>query len=426
MSFFAVRDRPLARLAGAVGLVAAASLAACTEDTDGSAGCPLLCPPQTIAQRDTVLEGVAGDTSLPGFPGLGLESQLLLARRGDSLDTRVVARFDSLPSTFRVGSADSAITRVDTAQLVLRLAYPVLPTTGQVVVEAYDVDSALVADTVPATLLPLFRPDRLLGTEFVSPVSVPDSIVRIALDPAAVMKKITDKAPLRIGLRVRDGTNGQVRFLSQQGGGSPSLRLRVTRDTAVQPLTVALRSNTPAASAVPSGQLADYAFIARGPAPAPAGTISVGGLTGDRAYLRFDVPRRIADSTNVVRATLELVQLPYRGPDARDTTSLVAYMTLGASTITDIRRVITLIGASSPDTLRLVTGDSGRRQLELAGLVRQWRRAGVDPSSRSIVLRVPTEQERPSQLRFWSRSAPTQLRPRLRLTYVPRTTYGLP
>lgn len=419
-------NRPLARLLGAVGLVAAASLAACTEEIDGSAGCPLLCPPQSITLRDTVVAGIAVDTSLPGFPGIGLESRLLLARRGDSLDTRVFTRFDSLPTTFRVGSTDSAITRVDTATLVLRLAYPLLPTSGQVVVEAYDVDTALVNDTLPASLLPLFRPDRLLGTEFLSPASATDSSVRLLLDPAKVLQKVTTGAPLRIGLRVRAGTNGQVAFLSAQGGVPPRVLLRVTRDTTVQPLVVTLRSDTPAGSAIPAGQLADYAYTAVGPAPAPPGVVSVGGLSGHRAYIRFDIPRRIADSASVVRATLEFVQTPYRGPDAGDTTALVAHLTLGASAVTDLRRVMTLIGATSPDTLRLVAGDSGRRELELAGLVRQWRAFGVDDASRSIVLRLPTEQERPAQVRFWSRTAPTQLRPRLRLIYVPRTTFGLP
>lgn len=420
-------SRPLARLVGALGLVAAVGLASCTEDIDGSASCPLLCPPQSITTRDTVIEGVAYDTSVAGYPGIGLEPTLLLARRGDSLDTRVFLRFDSLPSTFRAAGNDSAITRVDTATLLLRLAFPVLPTAGQVVVEAYDVDTALANDTLPSSLLPLFRPDRLLATELVSPASVADSTVRIVLDPRVVLRKVTDKARLRVGLRVRNGTNGQVQFIASDGGTAPRINLRVTRDTSVTPLPVALLSKTPEGSSLPPSQLADYVFAAVQPAPAPATVLAMGGMRGQRGYLRFSIPRRIADSSTVVRATLELTQFPYRGPDAGDTTTLVAHTTLGTGVVTDIRRVISLLGATGPDTLRLVPRDSGRRALELAGLVAQWRAFSVDSSGRAVVLRMPTEQQRPAELRFFSRrAASADLRPRLRLVYVPRTTFGLP
>jgi hypothetical protein len=106
--------------------------------------------------------------------------------------------------------------------------------------------------------------------------------------------------------------------------------------------------------------------------------------------------------------------------------SVYAYSVLGTEVITDLRRVFDLLGGVGPDSLALVASDSGSRTMEIAGLVRQWRAAGVQGPLRSLVLRAPSEQERSAELRFFSREAPEALRPRLRLVYVPRTTFGQP
>ena len=406
---------------------AVVAVAACTENIDSSAACPLLCPPQTIQLRDTVVQGVSFDSTLAGYPGIGLEPLLLLARRGDSLDSRIIVRFDTLPSTFRAGAvaADSAITRIDTASLVLRLAYPLLPTPGPVVIEAYDVDTT-ANDTIPATLLPLFRPDRLLARQEVVPSAATDSVLRIFLDTAAVRRVVVAKTRLRVGLRVRPGSTGQVQVMSWETGRGPTLRLRVSRDTTIQPLIVSPISSTTPGEPFRASQLLDYALHAIPTPAAPSGAIVVGGLRGQRSFLRFDLPRHISDSTTIVRATLELTQFPYRGVDAADTVQLLTHTTLTSGVVRDLQRVVGILGGSSPDTVRLVPRDSGLRQIELAELVRQWRSFGIDSTQRALVLRIPTEASRPAELRFFSRQAPPALRPRLRLVYVPRTTFGQP
>jgi hypothetical protein len=375
--------------------------------------------------RDTVVEGVDFDSTLANFPGLGLEGSLLLASL-DSLDTRVIVRFDSLPTNFRVAGLDSAITRIDTATLSLRLAFPLLTTTVPIIVEAYDVDTT-ANDTLPESLLPLFRPDRLLATELVSPASVTDSTVRIFLNTARVLAHVRDTSRLRVGLRVRAGTQGRVSFVSAEGGTAPQLALRVSADTSVRPLAVSPMSETPTGGSFSAARLVDYVAIAKQPAAAPVTSVAVGGLRGQRGYLHFSLPSRIVDSSTVVRATLLLTQLPYRGPGGLDTLALDVHPTLASAAVTDVRRIVTLIGAPSLDTLRLVPRDSGLVELEVADLVRQWRAAGVDSTLRSMVLRVPVEQTTSAELRFASRrSANAVQRPRLRLIYVPRTTSGLP
>ena len=69
----------MALLAGVVG-----SIVACSEDLNGTAGCPSLCPEQNVESQDTLLEAfVAVDTTVVGYPAIGTETRLLrrVARR---------------------------------------------------------------------------------------------------------------------------------------------------------------------------------------------------------------------------------------------------------------------------------------------------------------------------------------------------------
>ena len=47
-------------------------------------------------------------------------------------------------------------------------------------------------------------------------------------------------------------------------------------------------------------------------------------------------------------------------------------------------------------------------------------------STRALVLRSAFEGAEIGEIRFFSREAPAALRPRLRLSYIPRTEFGLP
>jgi len=242
-----------------------------------------------------------------------------------------------------------------------------------------------------------------------------------------VRRAIVDTTHVRVGLRLRAGTSGQVSFLSVETGFGPTLSLRVSKDTAVKPIVVNPLSLTPEDAPDPLlEQLRDYLAIARQPATGLPSALTLGGLGGTRSLMRFDLPAHIVDSSTVVRATLDLTQFPYRGFGSGDTLSVFAHLTLGSEAVTDVRRQMTLLSDAANDTLRLVASDSGQRSLELGRLVSLWRAAGTERQVRAVILRVPTEAIRPAELRFFSREAPPALRPRLRLIYVPRTTFGQP
>ncbi|MEQ1693989.1 MAG: hypothetical protein ABMA00_22050, partial [Gemmatimonas sp.] len=149
-------------------LVAGAS--ACTETFSGGDACPSLCPSKPTAFKDTIVDAVILDTTLGGYPELGLSATLLLANRPDTLVTRGVLRFDVLPSTYlpnKTGTAEG-ITTVDSVVLVLPLDTTGWKGSAPVTIEAFDVDTTQ-NDSSRIVVSSLFRADRLLGSVVVTP-----------------------------------------------------------------------------------------------------------------------------------------------------------------------------------------------------------------------------------------------------------------
>ena len=105
-----------------LGVIAAVAVAfgACDEQLDSGGACPSLCPQPSGQIRDTTFVAIALDTSIAGFPTQGLETELYIASLQDTLQTRGVIRFDSLPKTFRHNNTavDSAIVAIDTGSVL--------------------------------------------------------------------------------------------------------------------------------------------------------------------------------------------------------------------------------------------------------------------------------------------------------------------
>jgi hypothetical protein len=415
-----------------VGVAAAVSLGACGEKLEAGAACPLLCPQQDVQLKDTTIEAIAVDTTLGGFPLIGEEDPLLLAARGDTLDTRVIFRFDTIGTTFPHPSApaDTIVTHVDSAMLRVILdtttltGVPGLPT-QPVTLELYDVDAP--TDTVAAQLLPLFTPSRLLGSKTFAPESLAKDTLSVPVSSAAVLDRIINGTHLRLGMRLVSTTSTQLRIATGTSGAV--LRFKPATDTAV---TVPLTSKTPADSTLTSFRtdIGDFVITAKGSPPPPSNTISVGGFPARRTFMRFDLPSKIVDSSTVVRATLTLTQYPMRGSaNATDSLGIYPFAVTAGSIITDVPRLLRLVSintSNAADSLRVAPADSGARRLELVNLVRVWRNTKVEQTQRALVLVVGAEGSNPALAAFFSSEAPSNLRPRLQLTYVPQVTLGLP
>jgi hypothetical protein len=401
------------------------SILSCSENLDSSGVCSVLCPVVGGEVKNITIDAVVIDTTVPSLSGLGTEAGLLLASRGDTLDTRVVVRFDSLPEKFTpTGDTARAIASVDSAYIQFTLDTLSIKGAEPVTIEAYDVDTT-ANDTSTAAVLALFRPDRFISSQTFARAQLTDTL-KYFISNAVVLAKIQNRTALRIGLRATGPASSQMRFISAEGGFGPNLFFRATPDTTTVPQTVAPFSKTPVGQSILAANLTDYTVIAKAPPGAPPSVLSVGGLPARRVYIRFNIPDSIIDSATVVRATLLLNQLPNTAIDPTDTVLLLPEVVLAGTAVIDPAKAGQIIGTISVDTLRLTPGGSGVKNVELARAFTLWHTQSPDSLPRAIVLKSLTEGNTAIELRFSSSEDIAALRPRLRISYTAKVPLGLP
>jgi hypothetical protein len=427
----------------ALGFASVFSIAACTEKLESGTACPLLCPQQAAELKDTTIDAIVYDTTISGLPPIGAERYLMLASHGDTLETRAIVRFDTLPQTFTgAASTDSVITKLDSAMLIVPIVKPDSahrPKTA-ITIELYNVDSipadsgasTLPTDTVASVLATFFRPNRLLGSKTFAPESLLDTL-RIPIQADSVLDRVTNGKRLRVGFRLvaPTGQGYDLRIGTTSTSTPVTLRMKASRDTAAQPVLVTPLSSTPKDQSFIAGPLADYSIVLKGSAAGTNQLIAVGGVPSRRSLLRFNLPSRIVDSTTIVRASLLLTQTPNRRVAIKDSIYVfpTAVLAQSGTAITDVRTLLEFVGFAGQfglDSLKMAPGDSGLKSFEIVSLVRTWRGTTAAVSPREIALRTTTEGQTPGQVDFFSIEAAPGLRPRLRLTYVPQTSFGLP
>jgi len=402
------------------------SISSCSENLDSSGVCAVLCTQIGGDVQNVTLDAIVIDTTVQSLSGLGTEPGLLLANRPDTLDTRVVVRFDSLPEKFLpAGDTSQAIAQVDSAYLRLQIDTLSIRGNAPVTIEAYDVDTT-ANDTSTAAVLALFRPDRFISSQTFTRAQLTDTL-KYFIANDVVLSKIQNKLPLRIGLRATGTGSSQMRIISTEGGVPPIMLFRATPDTATKPLTVTLFSKTPVGQAILAANLSDYTVIAKAPPQASPTILAVGGLPPRRVYFRFNIPSSIIDSSTVVRATLLLNQLPNSSLDPTDTVRVLPQVVLAGRVVTDPQKAAQIIAGISADTLTLRPGDAGLVNVELARAVALWHIQQPDTLPRAIVLKPVIEGISPLELRFSSsEDAVAALRPKLRISYTKQVPLGLP
>jgi hypothetical protein len=419
----------------ATGLVAVFAIAACSEKLEGGGACPLLCPQQAVTLKDTIIDPLAVDTTVPGLPSIGTEPYLMLAAHGDTLDSRVIVRFDTLPASYTKGGVDSAIVKLDTAQLIVPIAFdstkrPTVPIT----IELYNVDTTDTAnvsanlDTATAVFVPLFRRDRLIGSKTFAPESLSDTL-RIPISTDTILDRVKNGKRLRVGFKLVSSRSADLRIATSLAGTPVRLRMKPSLDTSVAPVFVSPLSLTPAGETFLSSPLADYTIVVKGLTTTPPTLLAVGGVPSRRVFLKFNVPSRIIDSTSIVRASLLLTQSPNKRLNPRDSIYVYPIPLVATSVVTNYATALQFLGGPGQfglDSLRMAPGDSGVRSFEIVGLVRTWRRQPESISPRTMALLSGSEGQLGSEIDFFSTRAPAAVRPRLRITYVPVTATGLP
>jgi hypothetical protein len=419
-------------------------LAGCQEDLAGGAACPALCP-DTLTVRDTVLfasEMLASDVTLRGSPALGTEAQLLAAdyvQNGDRLHTGVVFRFDSVQRvlTDTTGKPPRAITSVDTASLRINIAAP----------SSGSYDSTLVRDTVVTFVV--YDVDAAAGdfdtaavrarfgaTEVGSREVLRDSLtgtIAIPLDTGYLASHIRNGDRIRLGLEVRSDNGAQVRIFSVEGGSPTSLQYTAFADTSR--LSAAVSVNTRSSTGPAIRSLADYALLLEGAPPPPSDVLAAGGIPSSRIFLRFDIPPSLIDSsTTIVRANLEMNQ---QGNDlyaSDDTVALVTRLVRATKAVSDPAQAavlsidpIALSSAFAVPEVRVSPSETRVDTIPLAHIFLFWKSEGPETMQRSIVLQSSSQGLDPRRFYLYSSDAADEsLRPRLRITYIPRSGFGLP
>ncbi|HEX6814708.1 MAG TPA: hypothetical protein VF102_03460 [Gemmatimonadaceae bacterium] len=427
-------------------LVAVATVVgACQENLAGGAACPSLCP-DTLTVKDVVLSGSdAFDTmtNVVGVPPLGTEQHLLLAnyvQGGDSVQTAAILRFDSLirilPDTDTL-AAPKPITRVDSSGVKITVIAPTDSTRDTILVPdsvtflVFDVD-ANAADLDTAAV------HAQLGTPPIASRVVPrDSVkgaISIRLDTGWVAEHVRDGKRIRLGIRIKTAKSTQLNIGSADGGLPATLFYFGFSDTSKA--FTQRNVNTHTNGSPPFSSLADYDLVLKGTPPPATGILAAGGIPGSRAYMRFSVPSALIDSSEtIVRANLILHQLAnvqFGTADTTDSVLLQVGVVQASPGVTNIAAA-TLLAA--PPTSLGVTGvpthnfhpDVARADtIPLVGVFALWRQQGPRRSQRAIVLESTGEGSEPRQYLFYSNTAADSLKPRIEISFIPKSGFGLP
>ncbi len=309
-------------LLAALGLVA---VAACQEKLTTPSKCPELCPIGAPSIGDTTFDAiVGGDSSFVGFVGHGAsasgiittglsvgESRTILRfpRRSDSItvvgnDTLKPYTIDSLVVQFNLEKRDSLVKGLVVLLHRIRVPIDTLTTFDQVEPQlnpATLIDSVIVPDSAHGGL------QRILLTG--------DKIKLMAVPPG-------DSGRLAVAFRIRATrpTGIRVTLVGTTGvGGTTTVyntyaRVQVA-DTSKQRQLLTLYPDV-------------AAFVTSQQPTTNRDVIELGGVPSSRGFIRFAIPKRITDTVNIVRATLELTPARTYYGVPRDSSTLAVRVTL--------------------------------------------------------------------------------------------------
>ena len=447
--------RPRPRLALVAALLAfAAVLGACSEDLDSGAACGTLCPGTQLESREVTLQAIVDEDVVPGVLETGAEPVMPLIDRKDTLQTRIAIRFDTLITQY-VDSVTDTLQTIDTlSSATLRLTIDREGSTVQsdVLFEVFDIDDG-TDDTTSAGIESRLVEARKIGSRTMTVAQLDPTLgdtVQVPLDVPrllAILRRTGEpQRRLRVAVRATSARSLVLRVLATSGNQSgPVLLYKHPRSTS--------SSSMIAFSDVPSDPtaaraIADFTTIPVRAARRTDAVFAVGGLPPRRTVLRFAIPDSIDDAAAIIQAELRLVQVPdplrvlrdtvlvdsTTGLRERaDTVVVLPLIGIGGSAVIDdpVRAGQLAVRALSTDlfavpALRLSPADSGLRTVDVAGLLRRWRRQ-ADTEPRYLVLTAAAEAAQGATAYFRSSAAadPAQ-RPTLYIRYIPSVGYGIP
>jgi hypothetical protein len=309
----------------------------------------------------------------------------------------------------------------------LRLDSAGLNVTDPVTLNIYDVNTNSGDDTTTATLVPLFAPARLLASRTFAARTFFDT-ASVQLPSDVVFQHAQQGTPMRLGLQVTSAKSVSFRLYASATVAGPYLSMRVTTTKPISGVTAFPYSRTPTNDRAIANNLSDFTLVVNGAQAPPAGVLAVGGIPAVRAYFKFDIPSRIIDSSLVIRATLLLNQQASGSPGAADSMLISPVLVVAGPIISDPAKAAQIISSNVTPLAPLVTHpqDVGVKEIEIAPVFKLWALQAEAVLPRAIVLHSAQEGTSPQQALFYSTAAAPELRPKLRISYTPRTRIGTP
>lgn len=412
MEAMGVRLRRARLLVAATALLAAVG---CQEDLVAPANgtCPDFCPPEQLELVDTLLlDNVLSDSAFSGYVQ-PYDATSLQVYRDSTLagetGSRAVVVFRSFSDSLLIASADTTrgvVLGTDSFVVVLPVRGRNPAFTGLEVV-LHRIPVVTDSTTTFGQLDPYFTDSTLLAV-----VPIPDTLVSdtlpVVLDSLAFPAFGPDGNRAAIGVALRS-PSGYVRLGSDDNQDGA----RLTRYVRVDSAGVAVARFEGRVPAFDS-------FLAPPPPPPTPDERDVGGTPASRTMMRFDLPRRIADSSTVVRATLVLVPT---GPVLGAPGDSLAVIVQGLAA--DVGAKSPLQGIPSDSVaLRvafLTPGSADTVRLDVTDLVIGWTRDTT--LARVFAVRALPEGGSVARLRMGASTSGTA-RPQLHVTFVPPLTLG--
>ncbi len=442
--------RHLGQGAAVLAVVALGALA-CFQEPTSPAQCPAFCPGGRLTTVESLLAtSIQRDSSFQGYVAAH-RSGALLASAPPGVDSRPI--FETLPVPIRA-LIDSAPTDtvtgpilVDSMKLTVRvlrryaalrnltLSFYWLPlgidststfaglgtAFGAAPLRTVNVDSLLAA--------PDHR-DSIMG-DTILPLSALDSVrhtvtLRVKFDQSVFSQ--ADSGRLAIGVRISADSLASIALGSRESGEGATVTWFYRVDSAgtiVRPDSLRNAPDTILQAMRFNGFVSDLAPVALD------SNLTIGGVPSTRALLRIALPRVLRDSSQIIRAVLQLV------PTGS------APVTMPDSVFLQARRIATDLGAKSPAVLDTFVARSApfagaptdTIRMEMTTLFRLWQADSTAVTAVYLSLlaldRTDTltlrgfEGETFSTLRFFS-SRTTAFRPSILLTFVPRLKFGVP
>ena len=398
-----------------LGAVALLATAGCREDllAPGGGTCPDFCPPEQLQVVDSVLlDNVLTDSAFAGYVQPYDATSLQVYRdstAGGDAGSRAVIVFQAFSDSLLIASGDTtrgAVLGTDSFVVLLPVRGRNPSFTG-LEVALYRIPVGTDSATAFADLDPYFTDSTLIAV-----LPIPDSLVSdtlpVTLDSLAFPGLAADGNRAAIGVALRS-PSGYVQLGAADGNDWAVL----TRYVQVDSAGVAVPRREGKSSIFDS-------FVASPQPPPTPDEREVGGAPASRTMLRFDLPRRIADSSTVVRATLVLVPT---GPVLGAPGDSLAVIAQGLAADVGAKSPLQGIPADSVSLrvgfLRVGAADTVR--LDVTDLVIGWTQDSTRP--RAFAVRALPEGGSVAALRMGARTSGAA-RPRLHVTFVPPLTLG--